>query len=172
MCQRGQAGISCIALSHGYDFTRRGPYDESMSISLLVPFLLGVVAVFQGLLNEKMGKQFGLPVTAFINNAVGFGFAAAFLALCWVSFSQKSSFHLESFRWWQLLPGFLGLLFVLGLPYSIQTVGPAKTFVILVGSQVLFGVLAEVAKDPSFLTREKMIGISLVIAGTLLIHFR
>ncbi len=42
-----------------------------------------------------------------------------------------------------VVPGLCGFVLVLGAPWAMQNVGPSKTFVLLVGAQIVLSVLAD-----------------------------
>ena len=116
-----------------------------MPTELLVPLVLGVAAVLQATFNREIAAHTGLPAAAALNMLVASIAALAFAAYCAV---QKAPDGLlrwtpdaAAFRWWWLVPGAIGFLIVLGLPWAVQRLGALSTFVVLVGAQMLASAL-------------------------------
>lgn len=88
-----------------------------------------------------MSLVWGLPWVILLNGAV-------FFILCLAYYFGARYFEppvssTESPQFWYLLPGICGFLIVLGVPISIQMMGPTKTFITLIVSQVVFSLTLE-----------------------------
>ncbi|MDO8349096.1 MAG: DMT family transporter [Planctomycetota bacterium] len=116
-----------------------------MSTELLVPLVLGVAAVLQATCNREIAVHTGLPAAAALNMLVATLAALAFAAYCAIRQAPDGLLRwppdVTAFRWWWLLPGLVGFLIVLGLPWAVQRLGALSTFVVLVGAQVLASAL-------------------------------
>ncbi|MDU4307641.1 MAG: DMT family transporter [Serratia marcescens] len=78
-------------------------------------------------------------------------------------------------RWWMLLPGLLGSLFVFAGILGYQKLGAAATISILVASQLCMGLLADVYRAGPAALRENLpalVGALLLVAGAYLVAKR
>jgi uncharacterized membrane protein YdcZ (DUF606 family) len=146
-----------------------------------IPVVLGLGVVIQGLLNRRIGAAIGLTTAVLINAVVFFALSAIVIAASYFKpdwFPAMLKPPAASFReaalsgpsyWLYWIPGFFGFLLVLGVPFSIQQMGPSKTFIILIVAQVVFSLLAErLLFDASF-NNMKVIGAMLAVAGAALV---
>lgn len=145
-----------------------------MNAWMLLPPILGAAVLCQAILNRQVSESLGLATVVLIN--AGVFFAAA--ALLWLGtrvmpdvfpdFLKPGSAGLDA-RASLIVPGLCGFVLVLGAPWALQKVGPSKTFVLLVGSQILLSVLADkwiFDLDPAW---TKWLGASLALAGAVLV---
>ncbi len=146
-----------------------------------VPIILGAAVVIQGILNLKIGKAIGL-LTAVLVNALVFFVLSGILFL--LSYLRPQFFPLilrppssplkgllmtgEPSAWMYGIPGFCGFLLVLGVPFAIHSLGPSRTFVILISAQIAFSVIFELAVQ-SNLNPWKFVGASLAMAGAYMV---
>jgi uncharacterized membrane protein YdcZ (DUF606 family) len=146
-----------------------------------IPIILGLGVVIQGLLNRRIGAAIGLTTAVLINAVVFFALSAIVIAASYLKpdwFPAMLKPPATSFReaalsgpsyWLYWIPGFFGFLLVLGIPFSIQQMGPSKTFVILIVAQVVFSLLAErLLFDASF-SNMKLVGAMLAVAGAAIV---
>jgi bacterial/archaeal transporter family-2 protein len=149
-----------------------------------IPVILGIAVVLQGVLNRKIGSAIGLSTAVFINALVFLILSAALLTASYF----KPNLFPEFLRipstpwknaidqsgasvWLYWVPGLCGFLLVLGVPFAIQSIGPSKTFVILVSAQIAFSVLLEAASQ-SDLSPWKFLGAALAITGAYLVAMK
>ena len=146
-----------------------------------IPVILGIAVVLQGILNRKIGGTIGLSTAVFINALVFLILSAALLATSYLkphlfpeflrvpSVSWKNALEQSNTSLWLYwVPGFCGFLLVLGVPFAIHSIGPSKTFVVLVSAQIAFSVLLEIAVQ-SELNPWKLLGAGLAMAGAYLV---
>ena len=116
-----------------------------MQPDLLFPFVLGIAAVLQATLNKEIATHTGLAAATATNMAIAAVLAFVFAFWCatrgGASGLLRWSFDLSAFRAWWLVPGAIGFVLVLGLPWSVQRMGALSTFVALVGAQMLTSAL-------------------------------
>lgn len=139
-----------------------------------MPIVLGAIVVLQGSLNKQIGLQLGLSTAVLINSAVFFLFSL-FLFFSTKLYPSLFPEYLrikpmnENFQTWYLIPGICGFLLVLGLPWSIQKLGVAKSIILLISSQVLIGILWDkfiFHAEPSLL---KLVGAVITLLGAILV---
>lgn len=147
----------------------------------VVPVILGVAVVLQGILNRKIGSTIGLSTAVLINALVFVVLSGALFGLSYLKpqifpeFLRLPPSPLKSALadggaplWLYWIPGFCGFLLVLGVPFAIHAIGPSKTFVVLVSAQIAFSVLLELAVQ-SQLNPWKLLGAGLAMVGAYLV---
>lgn len=146
---------------------------SAMQVALVVAFVLGIVGVLQATLNKQIAAHTGLAAATAINMLVATTCALAFALLCAMRGDQTGalrwSLPASTFQVWWLLPGMIGFLIVLGLPWSVQRIGALSTFVALVGAQMLTSALWDHFATGIPLTASRIGGALCTIAGVVLL---
>lgn len=136
--------------------------------------------VVQGSLNNIIGQSLSLNRAILLNASVFIALSlSAYIFYKWAPDSilqyfpeflrlKNSETETIPFKLWYLIPGICGFTLVMGLPLSIQNIGPAKTFVVLISSQIIFSLGSDYwvfHKTPSL---TKLAGALLTLAGAVL----
>lgn len=142
-------------------------------MELLVPFLLGVAAVLQATLNKEIAAHTGLAAATALNMVVAAALAITLAVFCSVraeaSGPLRWSVEATAFRLWWLVPGVVGSLIVLGLPWSVQRIGALSTFVALVAAQMLTSALWDRYATGIPLSPARIAGALCTVAGVVLL---
>lgn len=143
-------------------------------IFFLLPFVIGALTVVQTILNRNMGMRFGWPVAGMINNSFGFLFALILVLVLSLFFAGKGLARVDEFKWWFFIPGCIGMLFVMGVPYSVHQIGASKTFILLVTSQILFGLLwdfwnSAVDGGTHSVSTLRLVGVGITLVGAMVV---
>lgn len=135
-----------------------------MNAALLIPLILGTVGILQAGLNRNMSNDLGLTTTALFGNFVTLLASTILLILIKTTpdsfppfFQLKSS--LANFKWWYIVPGIFGFLFVIGLPWGIYKIGAVKVTVGLIAAQMIAGVLWDIYVEKIPVNTMKILGI-------------
>lgn len=149
-----------------------------MNTFLILPVILAFSVVSQGLLNKKVGAEQGLAFAVFLN-AIVFLIVSGILFFISKNFSEsvpaflklptdsKNIFSIENA--WYLIPGLCGFVLVLGIPWSLQNLGSAKTFIILIVSQIILSLLAEKFYFQNEVSLLKMAGALVALVGAVMV---
>lgn len=146
-----------------------------MNSYLAIPIAIGFSVVIQGFLNRQIGLNWGLSAAVLLNAVVFFlPCLALYLWTRWTSqplppFLQFPAEITSSISWWYLIPGLCGFFIVVGIPISLFQVGPSKTFIILIVSQIVFSLALEKlisGHTPGFL---KIAGALIAVLGAALV---
>jgi transporter family-2 protein len=139
---------------------------------ILVPVVLGVVAVVQATLNRQVADRWGLAPAVLLNTILASVCSLAFLGYCAALTPRagmlRVSFDLSDFRVWWLLPGLFGFGIVAGLPWAVGKAGALATFVALVAAQMVASALWDRFVDGSPLTASRVLGAVLAVVSVLL----
>jgi len=136
---------------------------------LLVVFI-GFTVVAQGNMNRAIANLWGLP-TATLLSAVSF----LALSLVWFFIARlypntmpdflRVRTQGDSISWWYILPGMLGVAFVAGMPWAFQNIGATKTFILLVASQIVFGIVWDLLITQITISTTTLIGAGITLVG-------
>jgi transporter family-2 protein len=144
-----------------------------MSLWVILPFVLGTVAVFQAAFNRRIAAAWGLAPAALLNTAVLLVVGLTFL--WWSSAQRNARPHffqpggdLGQFRLWWLLPGLFGFSLLTGLPYALAKLGALRVFVALVASQVLTSLIWDATVEKIDLTWPRLLGAGLALGSVVL----
>lgn len=146
-----------------------------MTAWYLLPLTVGICIVMQGILNKQFSLTYGLSTASVLN-------AVVFLVLALVLFivNQKlptafpdffePKLSQYEFQWWHLLPGVCGFFIVALTPWSIQHLGAAPVFILIICSQILFSSLWDYMVNAVVFSPMKIAGIILVSIGAALFN--
>ena len=141
-----------------------------MKLALLVPFILGCLAVVQVALNKRIAASMGLTQAVILNAFVLLAVAVAFWLYAratrgdfgeWMSGSGGPG----DFALWWIVPGLCGLTLVAGMPWAVQRIGALQTFVALVAAQMVFSLAWDYFVDGIPVNVPRVIGAGLAVAG-------
>ena len=111
----------------------------------LLVLMLGLAGVVQGGLNRRIMDLWGLPATTLFNSFCFFTAAVlAYVATRSLPETALLGHRPAAFtqvQWWYIIPGFLGFIFVFGVPIGIARGGALALFVGIVASQLLISFL-------------------------------
>jgi uncharacterized membrane protein YdcZ (DUF606 family) len=147
-----------------------------MSIALLVPLLLGVVAVFQATLNRHIAQAWGIALALLLNAGVVIVLGLGLLAYCAQRGADtgflRVNFDPSAVRAWWLLPGCFGFAIVLGMPWAVARLGALPMFVSLVAAQVVTSAAWDHLVEGIPFSAPRMLGAALAIASVLLVSWK
>lgn len=126
----------------------------------LIAFGAGLAAVIQGGLNRLAGRTMDLPTIVLVNGGV---FLIAAGAHWWLRREQWSASG--SWSWYALLPGLLGFVFVLAVPFAIARLGAMSVFICLIAAQISGGLIWDLLVEGLSPSPAKWLGALLTLAG-------
>lgn len=134
------------------------------NIFILIPIVLGLTTILQTHIVKKMSETYSLFQAAFINNLTGL----VLIGLIYYFSSDKKEFAASQFQPLFLLAGLFGVFFVLGAPFAVSKIGPARFFIILVAAQILSSLVWQYFSDPVDISTKKIVAAVLVFVGAYL----
>lgn len=143
-----------------------------MSPYIILPLFLGVLAVFQPILNKVILDSKGLAFAAWMNSLVLFTTASLTLAFVYFAGDRLPSFlrpRLEGeWHWWFLLPGIFGFLIVFFLPLSMRSLGAFASISAILLGQLLTSFIYDAAVSGKPITIARALGLLFTIVGAYL----
>ena len=129
-----------------------------------------MAVVTQGHLNRHISLNWGLPTAVALNAGVFFVLSVLFYVAARTSpefFPEflKVRSGMRSIPLWYLIPGTCGFILVLGLPWAFNNLGSAKTFILLVAAQILFGLFWDFFISEIPLSKPVFAGAALTLIG-------
>lgn len=145
-----------------------------MGFYYFVPIALGVTVLAQGILNRQFGAAWGLSTAVFVNAIVFFVLNGLLFAVAklWPHILPEFLRYRDAgtgFEWTFLVPGICGFLLVLGLPWALDNIGPSKSFLLLIASQILSSLVADQWIFAQPVSTMKWIGGLITIIGTTMV---
>ncbi|BDH45959.1 membrane protein [Salmonella enterica subsp. enterica serovar Choleraesuis] len=142
--------------------------------ALLIVISAGIGLVVQNLLMVRITQSAStILIAMLLNSLVGIVLFVALLSWRhgWAGFAELG----RSIHWWSLLPGILGSFFVFASISGYRQLGAATTIALLVGSQLVAGLVLDIARHPGLTLRAligPLAGVVLLVAGAWLIARR
>lgn len=134
-----------------------------------LPVLLGLAAVVQGGMNRDIGAKYGWVMATLLNNVVSLGIAFVIAAILFLR--ERPVLDASTWSWSYLIPGGLGVIFVLGLPYAIEGLGASRAIILLVTSQIAMSLLWDLWVLEVAIPWTRWGGALIAIGGALLASF-
>ncbi len=139
----------------------------------ILPVLAGVAMSIQSGVNSQLRAATQHPVLSAFISFVGGTLALA--VLLFLSKQPVPSFQsFSSIEWYKFTGGLLGVAVVYIVLLSVQEVGAANLFVLIVAGQLLTAVVMDhfgvLGMKESPINLQKVLGILLVIAGAYLVN--
>ncbi|MGE0763866.1 MAG: DMT family transporter [Bdellovibrionales bacterium] len=128
----------------------------------LIALGAGLASVIQGGLNRQLGRNWDLASVVFLNGAV-FVICAG---LYWLW--QREQVNAGSWSWWAVIPGMLGFLFVLAVPFAISRLGAMSVFICLIAAQIVGGLVWDLMVEGLSPSPYKWAGAALAAMGALI----
>ena len=136
---------------------------------LPVPLVIaaGLALILQNLvMGGVVARTSSLLVALVLNSAVGIVLLGGLLL--WQGGWREG---IATFRLWYLVPGLLGSFFVFASLTGYQTLGPSRTIAVLVASQLVFGLGADLLRGGR-IGLAPVVGVGLLVAGASLVLMR
>lgn len=141
---------------------------------MFLPLLLGFLGILQGALNKTMSSTIGLTWMVLVGNAITLAVCICFFLVVKTYptyFPDFVKIKTLSFKWWYIVPGIFGFIFVAGMPLAFYKVGAVKTTVGLIAAQMVTSVLWDIFVDGINVSFNKGLGIAFAFASVIMITF-
>jgi len=140
----------------------------------VISAILGGLMVCQGIINKKIYEEWGVTTTVVLNSMLILLVSAVFwLVSLYLPQDTADAIHRQGksreWSWTFLIPGLIAYPVVAGVPISIEKIGPASTFVLLVVAQVVVSMLWEHVSGERDISAMNILGACLAIGGVILV---
>lgn len=143
-----------------------------MSILVLIPVILGAVAVFQPILNRFMLEERGLSFAVWLSSFVLFCVATLLLLVIYFWAERFPDYMRPRFRgpmlWWYVIPGMIGFSLVFFLPLVIRSIGAFPVMMGLLLGQLAASFLYDAFSSDKPFSTARVVGLLLALAGAYL----
>lgn len=145
-----------------------------MQLSMLLPVLLGAIGIIQGGLNRTMSNQIGLSWMLILGNVITLVICIALFFFVKASpnlFPDFVKVRELTFKWWYVIPGIFGFIFLAGLPLAIYKIGAVKATVGMIAAQMVTSVFWDIYIEGIPFSVNKGVGILFAIMSVIMITF-
>jgi len=145
-----------------------------MQLTMLLPLLLGAIGIIQGGLNRSMSNYIGLSWMLILGNVITLIICIALFFIVKASPSTFPDFVKVkelTFKWWFIVPGIFGFIFLSGLPLAIYKIGAVKATVGMIAAQMVTSVFWDIYIEGIPFSTNKGVGIIFAIMSVVMITF-
>ena len=144
-----------------------------MTLAIIMSVMAGIFGVMQAGMNKLVADSLGFTASLLFNGCFFLVFNLIFFAFFFVQpkalpneFSIQWAF--SDFRWWWIVPGFLGFALVMGLAVSLGRIGATQTFIITIAAQILASIGWDVFSGDHNISKMRLAGAAITLAGAVL----
>lgn len=139
-----------------------------MTITVLLAIFAGILVGVSRQLNGRLSLSTSPLVASFWNHIVGFT-ALTVLGLAIGGLVPEGA---RNVPWFDYIGGPIGVVFVAAGSWLLLRIGAANTALLIVGGQMVSGVLLDWFLADSFSPAPSAIGVALILGGMALMHKR
>ena len=143
-----------------------------MTLYLFLPLITGISIIMQAGLNRQSSMQVGLLTAVLLNSFIFFMVSLGVWVIVrkgWISvppaFQIKDITQIQP---WFLIPGVLGFLIVLCMPFALQNMPASVAFGLSIATQLVMAVVWDYFTLGVWPTLQKVFGLVLLFFGSLL----
>lgn len=139
-----------------------------MTTAILFALLAGILVSLSRQLNGRLALSTSALIASFWNHAVGFAVLTVLGLLIGGLWPQGA---LDA-PWYAYLGGTIGVIFVASGSWLIARIGAINTAMLVIGGQMVSGVLLDIARGATDNLPLSILGVALIIAGMALTQKR
>ena len=144
-----------------------------MALAIFMSIMAGIFGVMQAGMNKLVADSLGFSASLLFNSCFFLLFNLIFFV---VVFAQPKVFPSEfaiqwsfaDFRWWWIVPGFLGFALVMGLTVSLGRIGATQTFIITIAAQIFASMAWDMFSGDHNISKLRLAGAAITLAGAIL----
>jgi uncharacterized membrane protein YdcZ (DUF606 family) len=134
---------------------------------------IGMMTAIQSTMNRQIATHWGLTATllmtgiSMISSCLLFYFFAKQYPQYFPDFFRSEQAW-TGFKLWYVIPGFLGLLIVLGFPFAIAKIGATSVFLLVIVGQITVSVCWDIFVEKMPLSFYRLVAVGFCAVGAYL----
>ena len=128
--------------------------------------LAGVLVSLSRQINGRLALSTSAMESSFWNHLVGLVFITIIALIVGGLFAGEP----QAAPWWAYLGGTVGVIFIAAGSWLIARIGAARTALLIIAGQMVFGVLIDVAMGAPGNLWARVVGVGLILAGMWVTH--
>jgi bacterial/archaeal transporter family-2 protein len=141
-----------------------------MKLIYLISLFIGIFGILQAALNKQVSLEIGVTHATLIGMTITFIMGLALYFLIKENPSLLPPFYsikkpITYFKWWYVIPAFLGFFIIFFLPQSIKDLGAVKVTILIIAGQIISSTTWDYFVDHVPLTLYKILGIFFAIVS-------
>ena len=128
--------------------------------------LAGVLVSLSRQINGRLALSTSAMESSFWNHLVGLVFITIIALIVGGLFAGEP----QAAPWWSYLGGTVGVIFIAAGSWLIARIGAARTALLIIAGQMVFGVLIDVAMGAPGNLWARVVGVGLILAGMWVTH--
>lgn len=137
-----------------------------MIIFASLAIFAGVLVSLSRQINGRLALSTSAMESSFWNHLVGLVFITVIALIVGGLFSGEP----QAAPWWAYLGGIVGVVFIAAGSWLIARIGAARTALLIIAGQMVFGVLLDVAMGAPGNLWARVLGVGLILAGMWVAH--
>ena len=135
--------------------------------------MAGAFGVWQAGMNKVVADSLGFTASLLFNGLFFLAFNFLFFVLVFLKpqhFSQEFTIQwaFQDFKWWWVVPGFMGFALVMGLAVSVGRIGAVQTFVISIAAQIGASIAWDIWQGEHEINKLRLAGAAITLLGAIL----
>ena len=144
-----------------------------MLLAVLLSIMAGAFGVWQAGMNKVVADSLGFTASLLFNGVFFLVFNLIFFVFVYVKPKALPSeftiqWALHDFKWWWIVPGFMGFALVMGLAVSVGRIGAVQTIVISIASQVFASIAWDLYSGDFQMNKWRLVGAGVTLAGAII----
>jgi transporter family-2 protein len=137
-----------------------------MIVFACLAILAGVLVSVSRQINGRLAMSTSAMESSFWNHFIGLVFITVIALMIGGLFAGEP----QEAPWWAYLGGTIGVVFIAAGSWLIAAIGAARTALLIIAGQMIFGVLIDVAMGAPGILWARVLGVALVLAGMWVAH--
>lgn len=159
----------------------QAPYGEEsfveeevfVALAVIMSIVAGAFGVWQAGMNKVIADSLGFTFSLFFNGCFFLIFNMMFFAYVWAKPKALPpeftiQWALTDFRWWWIVPGFMGFTLVMCLAVAVGRIGAVQTIVISIAAQVFASVAWDAYFGDHQINKIRLVGAGITLIGAVL----
>ncbi|MEM7646215.1 MAG: DMT family transporter [Pseudomonadota bacterium] len=144
-----------------------------MALAVFFSILAGVFGVWQAGMNKVVADSLGFTASLLFNGLFFLAFNSIFFAIVFLkpkAFPSEFTIQwaLSDFKWWWVVPGFMGFALVMGLAVSVGRIGAVQTFVISIAAQIFASMAWDMWQGDHSISKLRLAGAVVTLIGAVI----